>query len=173
MASGYITLPLETALFPTALAGTLVKTTSSGTPPSNAGTLTYNTINFTNDSNDERCMWSFTVPPNYLSTPTVTLLWGHTATSGNAVILAGLGLSVTGTTDADASAYLIADTSGAIAVPATAGIDKSTTISLTDRGAAGTLAAGQVVNLFVGRDASADTAAGTLKIRGGYFTFTC
>lgn len=170
MASSYVVLPLESALFPSANAGTLVKTTSTGTPPSNAGTLTYNTINFSSDTSDERAIWSVPVPPSYLSTPTLTVLWGSTATSGNHVLVAGLGPSVTGTTDADASSFTASDSSGAVAVPATAGIDKATTISLT----ATNVAAGAMVAVFVGRDADSgsDTASGTLKVRGAYLTFT-
>ena len=174
MATSYVILTVANATLPSANAATLVKTTSTGTPPTNAGTLTYNTLNFAQDATDVRAMWEVPLPPDYLSTPTVTIIWGHTATSGNAVLLAGCAPATIGTTDEDAASYFAADTSGAVAVPATAGVDKSTTISLTDRGSGGTLAAGQVISVFVGRDADAagDTASGTLKVRGAYLAYT-
>lgn len=167
-------LLLEEAVFPTSNAGTLVKTTSGGSATTNTPAVTYNTINFTQDATDQTAIWNFEVPADYLSGPVATLLWGSTATTGNHVIKAGLSPSVTGTTDSDQSVYLAADSSGAISVPSTAGVDKSTSISLTAAGAGGTLAAGQMCSLFVGRDAdhASDTASGTLLLRGAVFSYT-
>jgi hypothetical protein len=171
MATSRILLDPGDAALPTSNPATLTKITSTGTPPANAPTLTYNVLEF-NDATDQHGMWNFRLPDDYLSGGTITLLWGHSvAVAGNVIWLAGVELLSQLTTSVAAALYNAADSSGAVAVPGTANAFKETSIALTMTGAV----AGAFCALFVGRDANAagDTATGGVgRILAVQFSYT-
>ena len=123
----------------------------------------------------EQLMWSFRMPDDYISTPQLKVLFKMTtATTGN-VVIEGRIAAVTGsvdTTDVDAKAFAAANTSSAIAVPATtAGKLATTTLSLTN---ADSLAAGDFVVLMLARDPAnaSDTVTTDMEVPAVTFSYT-
>ena len=171
MATSRIVLTPEVAVLPTSNPATLTKVTSSATATTNTPKPTYNKLEY-NDSTDKHAIFNLPIPADYLSTaaPVLKIWWTAAPTSGNVVWIAGLGVVVVGTTDFDASTFLAADSFGAIAVPGTAGIVKTSSVTLT---ATGLVAAG-FASLFIGRDADAgtDTAVGNAELLGAVLEYT-
>lgn len=165
-----ILLAVEDATLPTSNpAGGPTKITSSGGAVANGPVVTYQILTF-NDTTDQHAMWAFRLPDDYLSGGTVTILWGHAANTGNVIWKAGAELIVPAGVVVSASSYNAADVAAAVAVPATIGQEKETSIALTMTGAL----AGAWCSVFVGRDADAggDTATGNANLLAVQFSYT-
>lgn len=113
---------------------------------------------------DQHWFWCFGLPDDYAAAGELRLHWGAKVASGDIVWKAGVARG-----DLDSSAFLAADSSGAVAVPSTVGATKATTIPLTVTG----VTAGATIVVFVGRDADAgsDTAAGDATLLDAFFEY--
>lgn len=174
MATASVILPVVAGISPDGSGtgnnpATPEKVISSGAQTSNTPKLSYYHLLF-DQSTDEHWMWSFRLPSDYASGGAVVLTWGAKVTTGNVIWKTGINSIDPSAEDADAAVFNAADLSSATAVPGTTEHLKETSISLTVTG----LAAGELVILFVGRDADngSDTAAGDATLAAVTFTYT-
>lgn len=121
----------------------------------------------------EMCMWSFRMPVDYSSAPTLKVQFAMaSATSGNVVIEARVAAITPGdATDFDAKAFDAANTSAATAVAGTAGHVKEISLSLTSVDG---MVAEDLVTIFFARaaDNASDTATGDMEFLEGALTYT-
>lgn len=148
---------------------TLERIVSSGTQTTNTPKVTYSQLLF-DQSTDEHWLWQLRIPQNYSSGGTLRLTWGAKVTSGDVIWKAGIVAADPSTDDMDAAIFNAADAASASTVPGTVGQQKETTITLTMTD----VSAGDLVVIFVGRDADAggDTAAGDATLSGAEITYT-
>jgi hypothetical protein len=128
---------------------------SSGSQTTNTPKLSYMRWLF-DASTDEHLVWNGQLPVDWASGATVNLWYTTSATSGDVIWKAGMAALTASTDDMDAAVFIAGDLATANTAPATAGQFKKVTIALTSTG----LAAGDLVALFVGRDA--DNGSDTL-----------
>lgn len=115
---------------------------------------------------DESCDWTFIAPQGLTGALTLVVTYRMaSATTGNVVLQAALEAITDGdATDTDAaSSFDTANSSGAVAVPGTAGYIDQASITMTN---ADSIAAGDYCRLRLNRDADngSDTAAGDLQV---------
>lgn len=124
-------------------------------------------------STEEWASWSFRMPADYSSSPVLKIQYKMTsATSGNIVWVGQLAAITDGdSTDGDAKAFAAVNSSGAVAVPGTAGFVKEVSITMTN---ADSVAAGDFVVVRIARDAddANDTATGDAEFIGAALTYT-
>jgi len=148
---------------------TLERNVSSGVQTANTPKVAYSQLLF-DQATDEHWLWQFRIPQNYGSGGSVKLTWGAKVTAGNVVWKAGIVAADPGVDNMSTSVFVAANTAAASVVPGTAGQVKEDTITLTMTD----VSAGDLVVLFVGRDADAgtDTAAGDATLVAAEFLYT-
>lgn len=165
MATGTVLLPIGAATLPDGTASNLfpgvVRAKSSGSAPG----VYFLQANF-DASNLEWFTWSFRMPSDYDSAPTLKIQFKMaSATTGNVIVVGRVAAITPGdATDADAKVFGSANTSAATAVPATtAGKIGEISLALSTNDS---LAAGDWVVVYFGRDGASgsDTAAGDLEL---------
>lgn len=157
-----IPLPIEIAHLPAANPAVYTpNTASSAAATTNTPVPRWGRMEL-DQTTDQTFFYNFRLPSDYLSAPTLVVVWGAAVNAGNVVLKGGLAIDVNGTTSWTALAYLAADLSSVVSAPATVGMTKETSWALTSTG----LTAGMLISLFVGRDADngSDTAAGTAYV---------
>jgi hypothetical protein len=116
-------------------------------------------------TNDEQCYWAFRMPQDYASAPVLKVQYKMaSATTGNVIIAGRIAAVSSGdSTDVDAKALGTVNTSGASAVPGTAGYLTEISLALTN---ADSLAAGDFITLYLARDPDngSDTASGDMEV---------
>lgn len=155
---------------PAANAPGTTTTASAAAATTNAFQTRVFTLDF-DQTTDENTSWQFKVPSNYVSGGTVVIQWFSTPTSGNVIWKASIYVATASSSDIDTSAAFNAvDTSGAVAVNATSGQYKTTSIALTSPG----LSADKFAIVMLGRDADAggDTAAGDARVISVALSYT-
>ncbi len=121
---------------------------------------------------DEICRVTFRVPADYASGPLLKTIGSmDTATSGNVAIECALWAQTAGdSVDADTESYDTVNTSGATAVPGTAGYPFACNVTLSN---ADSMAAGDLLTLKLNRDVGiTGDAAGDLELRAVSFEYT-
>jgi len=148
---------------------TLERNVSSGVQTANTPKVAYSQLLF-DQATDEHWLWQFRIPQNYGSGGSVKLTWGAKVTAGNVVWKAGIVAADPGVDNMSTSVFVAADAAAAAAVPGTVGQVTETTVTLTMTD----VSAGDLVVLFVGRDADAgtDTAAGDATLVAAEFLYT-
>lgn len=111
---------------------------------------------------------AFLVPKNYVSAPALVVRWATTATTGNVQWALDYRAIADGESF-DPTTHQESVTSGAIAVPGTAKLEKETSINLT----AANLAIDDWVEFILSRDGASgnDTAAAALMLIGASFGY--
>lgn len=159
MATGTILLPVLSAL-------------PDGTNPpavafaSNVPRLLFDT------ATDELCYLTFRAPADYASAPVFKAECSmDTATSGNVALECSVwALTAGDAADADTESYDTVNTTGATAVPGTAGHPFAVSATLTNADA---MAAGDIVTLKINRDVGiTGDATGDLELRTMALTYT-
>jgi hypothetical protein len=114
---------------------------------------------------DEMVSWSFRMPQDYASAPSLKVQYKMaSATSGNVIIACDImAVSDGDSQDVDADAFGTINTSAATTVPATAGYLDEISLTLTNNDS---LVAGDFVLVHLSRDANnaGDTAAGDMEV---------
>jgi hypothetical protein len=121
----------------------------------------------------EMCYWTFRMPADYASASVLKVQYKMaSATSGNVIIAARIAAISDGdATDTDAKALGTVNTSGATAVPGTAGHIDEISLTMTN---ADSLAAGDWVTVQFERDAdnASDTATGDMELIAASLEYT-
>lgn len=166
MATGTLILPIGAAQLPDGTASNLfpgiTRVKSSGTAPG----VYFLQANF-DAASLEWLTWSFRMPSDYLSDPTLKVQYKMaSATTGNLIVVGRVAAITPGTdtTDADAKTFAAANTSAATAVPGSpAGRVGEISLALTTDDS---LAAEDWVCVYLARDGASgsDTAAGDMEV---------
>lgn len=121
----------------------------------------------------EQLTWSFRMPANYASGPTLKVTYKMASATTGGVVIEGrvAAISPGDATDADAKGFGSANTSSTSTVPGTAGYEAEISLTLSN---ADSLAAGDHVVIYLARDPAAggDTATGDMEVVGVNLDFT-
>jgi len=149
-----------------------VATANSNEPPASAF-MTLDTRNAhlvldADDTTDEECVFSGVMPQNFTASGGLTIkihFMATTATSGNAVLQAAI--ETEASLDRDADSFAAFQSSGAVAVNGTSGIESIATVTMTNA-QADSVAAGDAFRIKIRRDAddtsATDSVTGDLEI---------
>jgi hypothetical protein len=166
-----ISFPLETAVLPASGGGTL--TSMLGNPGvTYAPFVTHNKLTCP-VSVDSWAIWTFSLAPNFMTTPTATVAWTTStisgATNGSVMLVAGATVGRIGIDSLPPLSFGYADLSGVQALPAATTTLNQATWLLT----ATQFVAGQLVSLFIGRAGThaLDTAPGGIDLHAVNLTY--
>jgi hypothetical protein len=172
VATNDILLPPGAAVLPDGsasnLAPALQRRKSSGSAPA-----IYMLELWFDAATEEWATWSFRMPANYASGPTLKIQYKMASATSGAVVWAGSLAAVTDgeATDVDAKVFATAETA-TVTVPGTAGHLDEASISLTT--AADSVAAGDLVVVRIARQGAAggDTATGDAEFITAALSYT-
>lgn len=122
-------------------------------------------------STDWLCMWTFRTPADYASALTLKYQYTMaTATTGNIVVQCEV-MAAADNVDVQTDSYDTANSSGAVAVPGTAGLIDDQSLTLTN---ADSVAAGSHCVIRFRRDADnvSDTATGNMRLWAASLEYT-
>ena len=162
MATGYIVLPIGSAVLPDGTASNAAPAIQRVKSSAGAPTPYFLQAAF-DTTTEEFLMWSFLLPGNYASAPVIRVRYKMlSATSGTFGLLVYVAAVSDGdATDVDAKAFGTVNTITAVTVPGTAGHIDEITGALSNNDS---LAANDFVVIRVGRDVTSDTAAADAEV---------
>ena len=120
---------------------------------------------------DELVTWSFRMPSDYASGPTVKLQYSMVSATTNNVAIRSQVMAAAVTVNIDTDSYAAQDTSADSTVPGTAGLMKEISLALTNTDS---LAAGSYVSIQLGREngTSGTNATGDMEVWAIALTYT-
>lgn len=167
-----ITLLPGMATFPDGSTNNLLPgmTKRKGTQASANGDPFIQTLDF-DASQREQVWYTFPVPANFASAPTLLIVWGANATTGNVVWGCRVQAQTPGDTDTPYSrAMATAQTATAAVLGTTARRETSTSIAITNTDS---MAAGDMLTIQIYRDGANGSDTCSVDAEVQYFVFDC
>lgn len=147
MATGTIILPILAAV------------PDPTNPPALAFTAANRPYLLFDGTTDELCSWHFIMPANYASAPVLKVLYSSEAGTSTSEAMEAEVMAVVDGADLDTDNYDTVNVSDAATSPATAGLQDTISITLTNDGAPSALAARSYAAIRLRRDAGTGDAS--------------